>query len=413
MTNLTKKSFIQFIGFGVILALLSACGGGSSGSSENSSAENNTGSSNTVDETGDVCKKPVSGANWDALLTKDCPTLADYNLFASNTDVTQSPLSGGIPYDLSTQLFTDYASKYRFVFVPENTTITYTQDESFEFPVGAVLVKTFAMPEDTAFRGPSNERLIETRLLIHRANGWAALPYVWNESGTVASLAIAGKNIPMQVIHNGQSKNFTYGVPDTNKCKQCHQLKDVNTGISVFAPIGPKARHLNKDFEYNSIIENQLQHWQSAGILSGLPADINSVDKIPSYRDGDEAALASQDATQLMSLAKGYLDVNCAHCHRPEGNASNTGVHLEFWRDYENHKSNHGVCKKPIAFGGGALEYDVVPGDAINSILHARMNSDQPGDRMPEIGRGLVHEEGVRLIEAWINSLPTESCSNP
>ena len=79
----------------------------------------------------------------------------------------------------------------------------------------------------------------------------------------------------------------------------------------------------------------------------------------------------------------------------------------------ENHKSNHGVCKKPIAFGGGSLEYDVVPGNASNSILHARMNSDQPGDRMPEIGRSLIHEEGVLLIESWINSLPAESCSTP
>lgn len=394
-----------------MLALLSACGGGSSGSSESSA--NDTGLENITDETGDICNKSVSGVNWEALLTKDCPTLADYHLFASSTDVTQAPLSGGIPYDLSTQLFTDYASKYRFVFIPENTTINYTQNESLDFPVGAVLVKTFAMPEDTAFRGLSNERLIETRLLIHRANGWAALPYVWNESGTEATLAIAGKNIPMQVTHNGQVKEFIYGVPDTNKCKQCHQLKDVNTGISVFAPIGPKARHLNKDFEYSSITENQLQHWQSAGILTGLPADLSTVALLPSYEDGDEAALPGKNATQLMSLAKGYLDVNCAHCHRPEGNASNTGVHLEYWRDYDNHKSHHGVCKKPIAFGGGALEYDVVPGKAVNSILHARMDSDKPGDRMPEIGRSLIHEEGVRLIEAWINSLPAESCSNP
>lgn len=32
---------------------------------------------------------------------------------------------------------------------------------------------------------------------------------------------------------------------------------------------------------------------------------------------------------------------------------------------------------------------------------------------MPEIGRTIVHDEGLALIEAWINSLDSLSCPAP
>ena len=113
-----------------------------------------------------------------------------------------------------------------------------------------------------------------------------------------------------------------------------------------------------------------------------------------------------------MQTAKGYLDINCAHCHRPEGNASNTGLKLEYQRSYdEDNGFSHGTCKSPVAYGGGTLGYDVVPGNPAESIMHFRMQSNEPGDRMPEIGRSLSHDEGVALISEWIKRLPADSCS--
>ena len=32
--------------------------------------------------------------------------------------------------------------------------------------------------------------------------------------------------------------------------------------------------------------------------------------------------------------------------------------------------------------------------------------SDKPGDMMPELGRTLVHREGLELLNRWIASLP-------
>lgn len=98
------------------------------------------------------------------------------------------PNQGVVPYDLNTPLFSDYASKYRFVWMPAGTSATYNPTEAFEFPVGTILSKTFAYP-DAAY--PGKRRLVETRLLVHGTEGWATLPYVWNQAQTEATLDVA------------------------------------------------------------------------------------------------------------------------------------------------------------------------------------------------------------------------------
>jgi hypothetical protein len=51
---------------------------------------------------------------------------------------------------------------------------------------------------------PTNVRLMETRLLVRRADGWIALPYVWNADQTDAVLARTGEQIPLDVLHEDQ-----------------------------------------------------------------------------------------------------------------------------------------------------------------------------------------------------------------
>ena len=50
----------------------------------------------------------------------------------------------------------------------------------------------------------------------------------------------------------------------------------------------------------------------------------------------------------------------------------------------------------------------IEPGQPDRSILAYRMASDEPGVAMPELGRALVHEEGVALINAWITEMDSE-----
>ena len=74
---------------------------------------------------------------------------------------------------------------------------------------------------------------------------------------------------------------------------------------------------------------------------------------------------------------------------------------------YQKDRKALGIYKTPIAAGRGSgkFEYDIVPGDPDHSILVYRFNSTDPGIMMPELGRSMVHHEGLELIREWILSL--------
>ena len=159
-------------------------------------------------------------------------------------------------------------------------------------------------------------------------------------------------------------------------------------------PIGPRARYMNKDYDYGSGRQNQLQHLAALGYLDGLPS-LADVPHDANWRDPS----ASLDAR-----ARAYLDINCAMCHNANGVANVTGLSLG-----DNIPEDHhlGICKSPEAAGpgtGGRL-FDIVPGHPDQSILMHRMASTRPGVMMPEIGRSTVDREGEALIRDWILSL--------
>ena len=56
--------------------------------------------------------------------------------------------------------------------------------------------------------------------------------------------------------------------------------------------------------------------------------------------------------------------------------------------------------------GSGGLAFDIVPGQPDKSILVFRIASTHPGIMMPELGKRLVHDEGVALIREWIAAMP-------
>jgi hypothetical protein len=106
----------------------------------------------------------------------------------------------------------------------------------------------------------------------------------------------------------------------------------------------------------------------------------------------------------LDARARIWLDINCAHCHRPEGPASTSGLNLSI---HENNPSAWGVQKSPVAAGrgSGGHQFDIVPGHPENSILVYRMESTDPGEMMPEVGRKVVSQEGLALVKEWIKQM--------
>ena len=304
--------------------------------------------------------------------------LSEYGFF-KGTVKDQIPTDGVVLYTLNSPLFSDYASKLRFVRLPEGKSVSYNPDSVLQFPVGTAIVKTFYYPFDE--RNPEKgRRLMETRVLLHEAKGWVALPYIWNKEQTDAVLEVAGGSDQVSWIDAaGKKQSFEYQVPNMNQCKGCHERSGEMT------PIGPSVRQLNDG--------QQLQHWETAGLLKGLPKD-----HIPALVNYSDASASLDDRV------KAYLDINCAHCHNATGPARSSGLYLE-WNSKD--RTAYGFFKAPVAAGRGSgnLSYDIVPGKPEQSILHYRMASRDPGVMMPELGRQLTHHEGVELVRSWIQSM--------
>ena len=308
--------------------------------------------------------------------------LSEYHFFEGDIkSLTANEVSGVLPYDLNVALFSDYASKLRFIYVPEGSTIRYDTAEILDMPVGTVLIKHFYF-----FNSENNQNNIETRLLIKRENDWQPEIYEWNETQTDAKRTVIGGTQKITANIKGQNRTLNYLVPNQNQCKNCHNFD------GKLIPIGPRIHNLNKDYTYTEGRRNQLEKWQSSGFLSTV-----NVSTAPSWPKIDDMV------NSLNSRARAYLAVNCASCHSRHGSAGNSGLYLE----YNNRDSLQlGFWKGPVAAGNGSgnLNYVIHPGKAEQSILLFRMISDKVEERMPEIGRELPHEEGIALIREWIDS---------
>lgn len=315
-------------------------------------------------------------------------TLSEYQFFQGAL-AELNPVEGVLPYDLNSPLFSDYAHKSRFVWMPTGTTAQYNTDHVLEFPEGAVLIKNFYYNNDE--RDLSlGKRIIETRLLVNRGDEWDAYGYIWNDEQTEAKFEIIGDIKDVSWIDdNGQEQQLEYIIPNKNQCKGCHAYK------SKQLPIGPKVRNLNKDYTYHDGKLNQLTKWEKVGYLSGL----NEISSSPSVANYDDT-----NTYDLHERAMAYLDINCGHCHNPDGAANTSGLTLLADADLG---LPLGIYKATVSAGAGTggYTYSIVPGNPQESIMIYRMNSDNPGAMMPELGRRLIHDEGVELISDWIAAM--------
>lgn len=316
--------------------------------------------------------------------------LSQYGFFVGDIS-NLIPSEKVLLYKPISTLFSDYSHKSRFVWMPDGASATILDDtwEQIDFPDKSIIIKNFYYPED--FNNPDGEKdIIETRLLIKNDGKWVGYPYKWNEEQNNAKLNIIGGKYEVNFTDkNGKSHTIDYQQPNKTQCKSCHNQNE------ELLPIGPKARNLNFDIAYsNGETKNQLVKWHEMGYLSNFTS-IDSYNSMVDYND---------PKADLDLRAKAYLEMNCGHCHNEKGPASTSGLFMTY--EVEN-PFRWGVSKAPVAagIGAGPHKFDIYPGNADSSIIIYRMNSSKPGIAMPEIGRIMVHQEGVELISEWINAM--------
>jgi len=286
------------------------------------------------------------------------------------TDITK-PGAALIPFDVNVPLWTDGAIKQRWFALPDNTTITISDDaNNWVFPIGTVFIKHFYIGSE----------LVETRTLIRHDDGdWAGYSYEWDEDGLDATLLQGGK------VKNINGVDWSY--PSSAQCMSCH------TPASGFT-IGPETLQLNRDYTYaNGVTSNQLVTMNHIGLFSdSLPAEVNNMHLLPTIDDLTKS---------IDSRARAYLHANCAYCHQVGGiGRGPANFH------YLTSTDEMDVCN--IDPETGDLDVNnaklLTPSDPEASIISLRMKSNDV-NRMPPIGSGMVHTEGVALIDEWINGI--------
>jgi len=332
--------------------------------------------------------------------------LSDWHLFRDPSK--QEPADDVVPYEVISPLFSDYTTKFRFMYVPKGKQIGYRDDGVWDFPEGTILVKTFSYPKDV--RQPFDDvRLVETRLLWHEPASscpdlvsgpcWTAHTYVYSDDGKDATNVIAGKFVHVDFTGpTGEPMSNEYHVPNTVECKECHQKSDVEL------PLALRTRQLDRDTDLGGETENQIDRLFSLGYFAEEPTPAGARTRLVDPSD---------TSASLDDRARAYFDANCGHCHSQAGFASDSAL----WLDYDStgagpaHDKNVGLCKKPLSAGEGCGNvFDVVPGEPDQSIMVCRLGSTEIDVRMPPLGSKIVHQEGLALIEDWISSLPPDAC---
>ena len=288
--------------------------------------------------------------------------LSELNLYSRDiSDLIISPKA--FEYEIGTPLFSDYAHKERLIALPDNTSLQYNGDGLPIFPDNTVIAKTFYYNLDERDLSMGRQ-IIETRVLIKSNGIWEYGDYKWNADQTEAVLDPSGSILPITWIDiEGNERSTQYEIPSNQDCFTCHSSYDNTT------PIGPKLRALN--FDRNGV--NQLQNLINTGQLTGI-TEVSSIDSVPNWQD---------TSYSMEERSRAYFEVNFAHCHIPGGFCDDQStLNLDFSTPFS--ETNIVERKQSISF---------------------RISENNPGFSMPFIGTTLLHEEGVSLIQEFLDSL--------
>ncbi|HLL23592.1 MAG TPA: PQQ-dependent sugar dehydrogenase [Kofleriaceae bacterium] len=291
------------------------------------------------------------------------------------------PVPAMVPFAPIAELFSDNATKRRWLALPDGKKIALAPDGDFEFPPGSVLVKEFSL----------GGKRIETRFFVRQDADarWAGYTYKWRADESDAELVGAASD---RLAVGDQ----TWAFPSRTQCIQCHTEAAGGT-------LGPELAQLNHEIEYPATrrTANQLETLWGIGMLE-TPPGAPATSTLPSL-----AALDDTTRT-LDERARSYLHANCAGCHRPNGPTFTT-VDLRFSTTL----ANAGICDQRPTIDDLEMLIPqeprlLAPGAPARSVLWHRMSTTASGIRMPPIARSLAHPPATTLIADWITA--TTSC---
>ena len=306
-------------------------------------------------------------------------TLSATGCFADIT--THEPAPDLVPFDVNSPLWTDSAKKDRYFVIPPTEKITLESNGVWTFPIGSVLLKTFSYELQSGGFQPA-----ETRLMIHREQGWEFHAYAWNDEGTEAFLLADSDTRMVAAVVDGKPTTVAHYFPDRYSCTTCH-------GSAVDTTLGPRTAQLNRKRNYDGLTTNQIAAFEENELLDAtLPKDLKELPQLPDPRSGKGS---------LEGRARAYLHANCSHCHQPGGWIPPS---LDMDLRFELPFVDTNTCDVGNQFGLQNSIKRIDPGSPDTSLIVQRMQTTEVS-RMPPVGTGVVDEPALKVIRAWIASL--------
>jgi hypothetical protein len=281
-------------------------------------------------------------------------------------------------------LWTDGATKSRWIFLPSGSKIDVSDVDAWRFPTGTKFWKEFAW----------GGRKVETRMIWKISDDeWGFATYAWNEDQTDAAL------VPENGVRNAVAidRGKSHSIPGIVDCKTCHESSpSVVLGFNALQlsddrdPLAPHTEALVPD-------AITLRALVNADRLHPRRPDL-AIDP-PRIRERDPAARA----------ALGYLSANCGGCHNDRGPLARLGLVLlhDSSRDAEPaHRTAVNAASSYVPPGVAEKSARIVaPGAPEHSVLLHRMRSRRPSSQMPPLGTSIADDEAAELIQRWIESL--------
>jgi uncharacterized repeat protein (TIGR03806 family) len=306
---------------------------------------------------------------------------------------TLEPAPDLVPYSVASPLFSDGASKQRWLLLPEGGRIGFSESGPFSFPEGSVFIKHFELAVDE--REPQVRRRLETRFLVAAKGGYYGISYKWNADGSDAEPVFDSALEEIDVIDaSGNLRQQRYYYPSPSDCMVCH---NADAGFVL----GVRAAQLNG--AHADTEQNQLLAWSERGLLDP-PLDAVALAALPSLAGLDDETRSAEDRV------RSYLDANCSMCHGPIPDQRSR------WdARYQTPLEQQGIILGPLSGEAELPEGTLVvtPGDPAHSALWLRDGSNDPALRMPPIGRQSVDQRYLELLEQWILSLPAPVVNAP
>jgi hypothetical protein len=304
--------------------------------------------------------------------------LAETGLYADPESKTVAPEN--LAFVPQYPLWSDGATKKRWIRIPPGTSIDASDPDAWKFPVGTKLWKEFSFG-----------RRVETRFMELGTDGrWIYATYAWSEDEKEARLVPERGARGVCEVRPG----VRHDLPGVADCRACHTGRPVEVLGFTALQLSPDRDPLAPHKEEPGPEAHDLRRLVATGVLRNFP---EALLELP-------PRIAA--STPRARAALGYLQANCGICHNGVGPLASLGMCLDARLASASStapafESTVGVPSRYRPPGRGPCSR-IEPGAPETSALAIRMASRNPLVQMPPLGTHVADEEALALVGAWI-----------